>query len=220
MGLKCVICSNTASDNVKLFRFPADENLKKTWMDICSLDKYLVSYRICSVHFEKNNFKMNGLLCPNSFPVLNTSSTLDVNTSKFNAPSCKRKLYEPENNESDEVLGQITIIPNTQSPSTSTTTANRIHLNNVKRPRYIGDLRVEHFISPRRASRNLVFFKNKHNETLNKLKITREKARRLQNKVKSYEDLIKVLEQKNLIVKGLWILVSISVILIMIQDRF
>lgn len=58
---------------------------------------------------------------------------------------------------------------------------------------------MEHFISPRRASRNLTFFKNKHNETLNKLKMTREKARRLQNRVKSYEDLIKVLEQKNLI---------------------
>lgn len=84
---------------------------------------------------------------------------------------------------------------NFRSPSSSTTTV----ANNVKHPRYIGDLKVEHFISPRRASRNLTFVKNKHHETIKKLKITREKARRLQNRVKTYEDLIKVLEQKNLI---------------------
>ncbi|KAF0684833.1 THAP-type domain-containing protein, partial [Aphis craccivora] len=81
------------------------------------------------------------------------------------------------------------------NPSSSTTTT----INNVKRLRYIGNLKVEHFISPRRASRNLTFIKNKNYETINKLKIAREKARRLQNKVKTYEDLNKVLEQKNLI---------------------
>jgi len=81
---------------------------------------------------------------------------------------------------------------NFRSPRSSTTTTT----NNVKRPRYIGDLKVEHSISPRRASRNLTFIKNKHHETIKKLKITREKARKLQNKVKTSEDLIKV--QKNI----------------------
>lgn len=70
---------------------------------------------------------------------------------------------------------------NVRSPSSSTTTTS----NNVKHPRYIGDLKVEHFISPRRASRNLTFIKNKHHETIKKLKISRKKARRLQNRVKT-----------------------------------
>lgn len=79
---------------------------------------------------------------------------------------------------------------------THTPKKRKLLLNN---PRYFNDLTDEHFATPKRAKRHLAFAKKKHNEARNKLKNLEERNRRLAKKVKSYEDLIKTLEDSNLL---------------------
>lgn len=66
-------------------------------------------------------------------------------------------------------------------------------------PRYINDLSVENFKTPRRRQRNLSFVKNIYNEKLKTIHNLQKKNKRLITKVKTLKDLMKVLEKKNFI---------------------
>lgn len=78
------------------------------------------------------------------------------------------------------------VLNNFRTTSTITIEDN---VSNVKYPRYIGDLRSGHFISPGRANRNLKFIKNKYNEILKNLKLTKIKTENFKTKL----NLMKVL---------------------------
>lgn len=66
-------------------------------------------------------------------------------------------------------------------------------------PRYIGDLQVRHFSSPRKPKRNLDFVKHKFEEQRTKIRcLTREKTR-LQHCVNSLQDLLVRLRESNLL---------------------
>lgn len=68
-----------------------------------------------------------------------------------------------------------------------------------KYPRYINDLKIDNFITSKRARKNLIFVKKQHNSALKKIKNVKLQNQRLKNKIKSYDQLIKTLEQKTLV---------------------
>ncbi|XP_022162990.1 THAP domain-containing protein 2-like [Myzus persicae] len=62
MPYKCCAygCNNRdgLGKNIKLFRFPDDDNRKKEWLDLVQRENFTVtkSSRLCSAHFRSSEF--------------------------------------------------------------------------------------------------------------------------------------------------------------------
>jgi len=81
-------------------------------------------------------------------------------------------------------------------PPTYTPQVRKLSFDN---PRYFNDLTEEHFSTPRRTKRHLAFAKKKYDDIRKKLNTVEQLNRRLAKKVKTYQDLIKTLEDSNLL---------------------
>ncbi|XP_060844435.1 uncharacterized protein LOC132924255 [Rhopalosiphum padi] len=60
MVLKCCVCrSNAKSDrNLSFHSFPKDKKKKAKWMEFLCLKEVMTWHRVCSLHFNKNDYKV------------------------------------------------------------------------------------------------------------------------------------------------------------------
>ncbi|KAE9531254.1 hypothetical protein AGLY_010460, partial [Aphis glycines] len=187
-------------------RFPKDEDLKTLWLDVCGIKNSKPSHRICDNHFTEDSFNENGNLIMKAVPSL--SLIKSINKPSDSSNGCKRKLSYDNSVLSESVKfikntddisvnkpNQMEIIQNTTMITPPTPISKKV----IMFPRYINDLSVENFKTPRRRQRNLSFVKNIYNEKLKTIHNLQKKNKRLITKVKTLKDLMKVLEKKNFI---------------------
>lgn len=215
MGRKCIVCKIPESVNsgVSFHSFPKEQNLKQSWMNKCQIKLCLPSYRVCSNHFSPQHILTNGLLKKNAVPSDRLSS-FDVTSQLYehSVPSSNAQHSQTDLESDGSAASSLKRTPARKrlfdnacdsSPpkrssifsSPTTLDKKRIYIN----AHNIGNLDVDHFCTPKRAERHLKMVKQKFSEKQIKSNKLKRQVTRLQNKVSSYEDLIKSLKDKHLL---------------------
>eukprot|EP00102_Acyrthosiphon_pisum_P020014 XP_016657224.1 PREDICTED: uncharacterized protein LOC107882805 [Acyrthosiphon pisum] len=178
--------------------FPKDEGRKKLWLKACGIGLYLPSYRVCEAHFSNEDFLPNGYLTSIAIPV--------------NIKSKQPELLESANtvfeSTSQETLSpeKITIVSTNSiciTPKKRCSSVLPDVSSSQKRKRFnpdtIGDLSPSHFNTPRKAKKNLEMVKYKFSQKQTQNVNLKKQVKRLQTKLKTYDDLILQLKSKNFI---------------------
>ncbi|XP_029348598.1 uncharacterized protein LOC107882805 [Acyrthosiphon pisum] len=199
MPRKCVICNvYDRNSDQSFYSFPKDEGRKKLWLKACGIGLYLPSYRVCEAHFSNEDFLPNGYLTSIAIPV--------------NIKSKQPELLESANtvfeSTSQETLSpeKITIVSTNSiciTPKKRCSSVLPDVSSSQKRKRFnpdtIGDLSPSHFNTPRKAKKNLEMVKYKFSQKQTQNVNLKKQVKRLQTKLKTYDDLILQLKSKNFI---------------------
>ncbi|KAF2892267.1 hypothetical protein ILUMI_13908, partial [Ignelater luminosus] len=162
--------------------FPKDKYRQRPWMDACKLEECQLkaSSTICSKHFSELDYNSTIVarrrLHKEAVPSLNINNK-DEKMEVDSGPSYSRNQ--------DEGIKQL---PENTKSSLS-----------PKTPRYVGDLRPDHFSTPRKAKRNLEFVKQVVTQQRKKCKILNEDKKKLEKQILSLKDLVEVLKQRRLL---------------------
>lgn len=95
-------------------------------------------------------------------------------------------------------------------------------LASLKQARYVGDLKVQHFSTPRKAKRNLDMLTSVVMSQKKKIKVLQQQKRRLHKQISDFKDLLHHLADSKLISEDSYMkmMVSISILFHSCQSVF
>ncbi|KYN29452.1 hypothetical protein ALC57_01119 [Trachymyrmex cornetzi] len=209
----CCVCkvSQGVIDNVSFHSFPKNDERREQWLKSVNMTVSKKSC-VCSQHFRETDFiykvvgdSVRRFLKQTACPTL----SLDNNSIRVadTGDICKSVSEDNQNKNSCEIMCNENVnscISETESTSNekineTTKRKNSEELNfdtkRVCNPRYMGDLRKEHFMS------ESVYFivKKYYDETQKKLNTLHQKVNRLQKKFNTMEELTKHLKSIGLL---------------------
>ncbi|KAF0718665.1 THAP-type domain-containing protein, partial [Aphis craccivora] len=217
---KCVVClvDFDKTSERKFHKFPNDEIKKNKWMVACNIKLLLPSYTVCSDHFLSQDYNLKGILKKDAIPKRNgkllKQFTTDVDEKmQYNSESSTpKRLKTTLSSQHDELLKQFTTDDDekmqynseSSTPKRLKTTLSSQCFTPKKRikqynPDSIGLLSPTHFSTPKRRKRNVDLIKQKFKEKQSQYHKIYMQNKRLRLKLKSYDDLIMKLRNKNLI---------------------
>uniref|UniRef100_A0A2S2P283 THAP-type domain-containing protein n=1 Tax=Schizaphis graminum TaxID=13262 RepID=A0A2S2P283_SCHGA len=210
MPRKCVICNAYDKNSEQSFySFPKDEGRKKLWLKACGIDLYLPSYKVCEAHFSTEDFLPSGLLKNIVIPRKNY-----VKPEPLASTNTVFESSHQETQSSDKVISTNSICntpkkrSSDQLPDVSSSQKRKIY-----NPHTIGNLSPSHFDTPKKAKRNLEMIKCKFDQKKTQNSNLKKQVKRLQAKLKTYDDLILQLKHKNSISENTPVHLQVKLIL-------
>ncbi|KAF2896369.1 hypothetical protein ILUMI_09808 [Ignelater luminosus] len=214
MGYKlCIVCKSTSRDEtlnfhehdiivILLCRFPKDKYRQRAWIDACKLEECQLkaSSTICSKHFSELDYNSTIIarrrLHKEAVPSLNINNK-DEKMEVDSGPSCSVIQPNAQSSIIDTNISSSTNSRN-QDEGIKQLPENTKSSLSPKTPRYVGDLRPDHFSTPRKAKHNLEFVKQVVTQQRKKCKILNEDKKKLEKQILSLKDLVK--QDKNVII--------------------
>ncbi|KAE9526556.1 hypothetical protein AGLY_013204, partial [Aphis glycines] len=199
--------------NVKSAFIPSQVNsdLRKKWIKKCDLEDDILiksSHKICSLHFTEDSYlpmfpKSKGLkptAVPSFFINSSSISVNDSNTSTLSLPKLSNNIsYNSSISSNDSNISTLSspfIIHQLHNLIQYTIrfcrppTRKKLNFH----PRYIGDCTEDHFSTPIRSKKNLIFVKNQYLLQTKKIKCLQQQNRNLKKKNTGFVGLILSLE--------------------------
>ncbi|KAK4886979.1 hypothetical protein RN001_003250 [Aquatica leii] len=184
---RCYLCNRERSNEIALHKIPKDPGTSAAWVKFCKLN---VTYddiskvEICSNHFDVKDF-----INPRAKEFV---GKLKLKLGAVPSTSISRNLLKMD---PVQAQGNLTLsVPGPSDAEPSTPKRKRF-----SQPRYVGEIRSPHLVTPRRAKKMLTLASQKIDVQAKKIKILQQKNRRLVKKVKKLDDLLNHLKKNNLI---------------------
>ncbi|KAL1493916.1 hypothetical protein ABEB36_009596 [Hypothenemus hampei] len=208
MGVFCCVCGKKqGTHGISFHSYPRDPDQRKKWMEACGLTNIKKESRVCSDHFKWNDFSDS----------LSTFCRRKLKLGVIPTPSNRYKRDFAEISEKQAGLSGEQPGPSEEQPEPceeqpgssrelQCATVNGqgpMEINEPERmkeiehcgdpileARYIGDLTVAHFSTPRKAKRHLELVKRKVDADRNKIKSFSKKRKQFQKEVESLKELL------------------------------
>ncbi|KAF2892739.1 hypothetical protein ILUMI_13434 [Ignelater luminosus] len=213
MGYKLsIVCKSTSRDEtlnfherdiivILLCRFPKDKHRQRAWIDACKLEECQLkaSSTICSKHFSELDYNSTIVarrrLHKEAVPSLNINNK-DEKMEVDSGPSCSVIQPNAQSSIIDTNISASTgfyytcfVNSRNQDDGIKQLPENTKSSLSPKTHRYVGDLRPDHFSTPRKAKRNLEFVKQVVTQQRKKCKMLNEDKKKLEKQILSLKDL-------------------------------
>ncbi|XP_050065529.1 uncharacterized protein LOC126554499 [Aphis gossypii] len=204
----CILClkSPLKVPDLKLHRFPTNEEKKNVWLNDCGLkiDEYSPNRRLCSRHIDESSYNKSG-----SCLKLDAISTKylkgQIVRPFFQLSEDKTINFSLKNDEStiqsstSETVNFNSNINESNQTILSLPSTTELQVTPKREKRFIGEIKTPDFDTPQRARKSFKLAENKIKIQKNKIKILNQKVRRLKTKLSSLQLLLSHLKQKNLL---------------------
>ncbi|KAK5645577.1 hypothetical protein RI129_006877 [Pyrocoelia pectoralis] len=184
---RCYLCNRERSDEIALHRIPKDPETSAAWVEFCKLNVIyddISKVEICSNHFDIKDF-INS-------KAKEFGGKLRLKFGAVPSTSISRNLFKMDPIQARSNLPLLVPGPSYSEPTTP-------KRKRFSQPRYVGEIKSPHLVTPRRAKRMFSLASKKIDLQAKKIKILQQKNRRLVKKVKKLDDLVNHLKKKNLI---------------------